>query len=261
MSIKSLRRRLCSASHLYGPLAHAWLECALWPCRLAGRGHPTHNRARKIRHWFDSSQGHNAHLRVQYSILLMKLKPLVTHSFVRDMSWVLSNIERSGDCWLWTKSSSDGYGQFVHIDPRTKIAKSYRLHRYVYQLCVSAVGREDLIRHKCGNRLCCNPKHLEVGSHLDNYHDSSYEHARATELRTARKLRAHNATLSDRTARSYRRMYSDLRMSIPDIVNASGLSHPTVLYLLRGKTYKRLGMKYTEACISRLNRERYLKAS
>ena len=182
----------------------------------------------------------------------MKLKPLRSCTLIRDLDWVKANVKFVKGCWLWSKSTSDGYGQFVHIDPKTKAAKSYRLHRYVYQICVSVVPDDMLVRHSCANRLCCNPEHLSVGTHLDNYHDSYRTHARSIRIRTSKKLRAVNATLCDRTAASYRRMFSDGRVSIQDIIDASGLSYPTVLSLLRGKTYRRLGMQYVPLCIERI---------
>ena len=189
----------------------------------------------------------------------MKLKPLRSPTIIRDLNWVKSNVEHVNGCWLWTKSSSDGYGQFVHVDPKTKTSKSYRLHRYVYQMCVALVGSSDLVRHMCNNRLCCNPDHLEVGTHLDNYRDSQVTHRLSCAVRASKKYRAANATLADRTVRSYRRLYGGFRISVPDIMELSGLSRTTVLCLLEGKTYRRLGMKYVPECVARINKERYTK--
>lgn len=32
-------------------------------------------------------------------------------------------------------------------------------------------SRDHVIRHRCHNRLCVNPRHLQIGSQQDNKHD------------------------------------------------------------------------------------------
>ena len=89
------------------------------------------------------------------------------------------NIERikknvsigDGDCWIWKKSkNSAGYGQLSE-------SKNYWMaHRYAYS-CVNGKILDGLvIRHKCHNKACCNPEHLDIGTHRDNYHDSLASH-------------------------------------------------------------------------------------
>jgi hypothetical protein len=49
--------------------------------------------------------------------------------------------------------------------------KKYMLHRYIYEECFGLIPKGMIVRHKCDNRLCINPEHLELGTHTDNMED------------------------------------------------------------------------------------------
>lgn len=80
-------------------------------------------------------------------------------------------------CWLWIASVSDKglpYFQYEH--------RKYTAYRLVYWLMHPDFDLDNsrlLIRHKCmnalgehvDNPLCCNPAHMEVGTHQDNMND------------------------------------------------------------------------------------------
>tara|TARA_R110000782_G_C14622881_1_gene393473 strand:+ start:148 stop:639 length:492 start_codon:yes stop_codon:yes gene_type:complete len=88
------------------------------------------------------------------------------------MKKILDNIEiLKNDCWVWKKScSSSGYGQF------TVKGTYWSTHRYVWQQLNGDIEEGLVVRHKCHNRACCNPDHLELGTHKENYHDSYEVH-------------------------------------------------------------------------------------
>lgn len=45
-------------------------------------------------------------------------------------------------------------------------------YRFIYcALTETVVSSEDIIRHRCHNRKCLNPEHLEIGSRADNKRD------------------------------------------------------------------------------------------
>ena len=98
-----------------------------------------------------------------------------------DIDRVLKNIKKdSNGCWVWQRScNSAGYGQLTEN-------KVYWLaHRYAYACVNQDLKSSDVVRHQCHNPKCCNPNHLLVGTHKDNWHDSADTHIKSAALRRA----------------------------------------------------------------------------
>lgn len=72
----------------------------------------------------------------------------------------------SGSCWEWQGTiTSYGYGQVKAS------GQVWRAHRLIYQLTHGSIPDGLVVRHTCDNRKCCNPAHLELGTHDDNMRD------------------------------------------------------------------------------------------
>lgn len=81
-------------------------------------------------------------------------------------------------CWEWNNSlTSAGYGQL------TINKKYWTSHRYSYTVFNGLIPEGLIVRHMCHNPTCCNPKHLKLGTHKDNYHDSIDNHRKAIKLK------------------------------------------------------------------------------
>ncbi len=60
------------------------------------------------------------------------------------------------------------------LDPRKVRFRGGQVAAYRFIFCVLngvAAGYDDVIRHRCNNKRCINPDHLEVGSRGDNLLD------------------------------------------------------------------------------------------
>ena len=75
--------------------------------------------------------------------------------------WAKVEVRSEGVCWFWRGQATNGYGKFRDI----------RAHRYSYEFAKGAIPEDLLVRHLCGNKMCVNPKHLEVGTMADNARD------------------------------------------------------------------------------------------
>ena len=81
---------------------------------------------------------------------------------------LLANVvENHEGCWLWQKSCfKGGYGQ------QSWEGKNWKAHRLSYYIFFGGNDDSLVIRHRCGNRRCCNPLHLEAGTHKENSQDT-----------------------------------------------------------------------------------------
>jgi len=81
----------------------------------------------------------------------------------------MKHVDMTGDCWLWTGScgarKNDGYGRFG-ID-----GKILKIHRLLYIHYYGTIDPGLEVRHKCRSKNCCNPDHLELGTHAENEAD------------------------------------------------------------------------------------------
>lgn len=71
-------------------------------------------------------------------------------------------------CWPWTGGLGGRDRDRPYFSFNNKKLLAYRA---VYQLMKGPIPDGQLVRHTCDNSLCCNPKHLELGTHSDNNND------------------------------------------------------------------------------------------
>lgn len=99
-------------------------------------------------------------------------------------------IDENG-CFVLTshRLNGEGYG-YLYSN-----GKGVRAHRFVYQECFGNIPHGIVVRHKCDNRGCINPEHLQLGTQSENMRDA------VSRRRTAHGERNGRAVLTEETAR------------------------------------------------------------
>lgn len=88
----------------------------------------------------------------------------VTPAYTRLLRHIESD-EATG-CWNWQgKANNSGYGQ---IGSGGRNGRDVLTHRVAYEHVHGPIPLGLEVDHKCRNRLCCNPDHLEAVTRSEN---------------------------------------------------------------------------------------------
>lgn len=132
---------------------------------------------------------------------------------------VFKNIDMTGGddaCWPW-KLELQKERPYFRLNGKKELA-----YRLVYTLMYGAIPDGQVVRHKCDNSACCNPYHLELGSHQENMDDM-------------KERQRHG--LPHHTVKSIKRLIED---GVADKVIAErfGQKEANIAKIRLGKTYK-----------------------
>ena len=82
--------------------------------------------------------------------------------------YLVDRIDASGDCWLWTgpkHGDSEGPSGYGNVSKRGPM-RGMLAHRAVWSQLVGDPG--PCLDHRCLNKLCVNPDHLEPVTLAEN---------------------------------------------------------------------------------------------
>lgn len=151
--------------------------------------------------------------------------------------WFLQQLDKKDNgCWEWKNGTNKaGYGQ-ISVDKKLIGTHCYALQHKLGR----PINKNMLTRHLCNNMICCNPDHLEEGTHLENMKDRDIaghtvkgdkHHNVKGELHPHAKLNEQQI----RDIRSLKGWFTKIQLS--EIYNVS----PTHIYLIQtNKSWKHI---------------------
>lgn len=144
--------------------------------------------------------------------------------------WTHVDILGEDDCWNWKLwKNTKGYG-------RWKVCGNpIFCHRHAYEISIGSIPDGYHVLHHCDNPLCCNPKHLFIGTNQDNVND------RVSKNRSAYTKGQSNgrAKLTDKDIIEIRRLFKS-GLSHLKIAKLYNISPTTAYYAATGITWKHI---------------------
>jgi len=157
---------------------------------------------------------------------------IALHGLNSPVGRILADVSLADDtgCWELTRRIAvDGYGQ-IKLD-----GKTVKTHRVIYSSLIGEIPDGFVVRHKCDNRKCNNPAHLDAGTYQDNSSDM-------LERDRQRKGETHQtAKLSDADALEIVRLVEG-GTTHQEIADRFGISRGYVSEVARGLKRKHLGV-------------------
>ena len=151
----------------------------------------------------------------------------------RRRFWEKVTRGKVGECWLWQAAvNSSGHG-VIGIGGKVRSA-----HRIAFELTYGPLAEGEQVHQTCGNRLCCNPRHL-VGD----------DRPKVTALWSkGRGLLGElhpQAKLTDATIRRIRERYARGEASQKELADEYGVTQEWIGQVVRGERRASAGGPFT----------------
>lgn len=147
--------------------------------------------------------------------------PKLTQAQRVERFW--KKVDRRGpnECWVWLRGrNTGGYGATSFGKVHYSVA-----HRIAWELANGRKADPDkVVMHTCDNPPCCNPRHLRLGTHLDNNRDMVRKGRSRTPVGTAYP----NSILTEQTVKEIRSRYKPYLVMRKDLAMEYGVSLSTI---------------------------------
>lgn len=140
------------------------------------------------------------------------------------------NVDKTGDCWIWTGSvDKSGYGEFFYH------GRNRRAHELALSFTTGEIRHPDLDTcHKCDVPTCCNPDHLRFDTRLSNVRDMHDRDRAPIGSRSSSTKLTESQVLTIRERRALGARQKDLARDF-------GISDAAIVAIVHGRNWKHVG--------------------
>lgn len=159
--------------------------------------------------------------------------------------WRRIAVSELADCWEWMGwRDTDGYGR---VSQREAYEGGRYAHRIAWMLTNGPMSPELCVCHTCDNPACCNPRHLWLGTNIQNIADRENKGRTARAERSGRQRHpdayprgsAHpSAKLREADIIAVRARYRDTDITAVELAAEYGVSRTSMQWILHGRTWR-----------------------
>lgn len=147
--------------------------------------------------------------------------------FLRSYGWTVTDT----GCWEFKGPKNlDGYGR-VRYKRRKTMA-----HRIAHEAWIGPIPDGLFIRHKCDNRPCINPDHLETGTNAQNVQDKMDRGRFIPRYGSD----ATNVKLNEEQVRAIRAEYVPGGETHKQIAGRYGVCEATIQHILKRRSWRHI---------------------
>jgi hypothetical protein len=88
---------------------------------------------------------------------------------LEDRFWKHVDKRGADECWEWQSARANGYGSFGAVKNEHGVSRNVGAHRMAYELMIGSIPSGFHLHHRCENKACVNPAHLELISPSAHY--------------------------------------------------------------------------------------------
>lgn len=135
------------------------------------------------------------------------------------------------ECWEWQGSiANSGYGQ---------LSFGGTAHRFSFAYYVGPIPDGLHVLHRCDNRKCVNPRHLFLGTNLDNIRDMQAKGRNSGPLGERSSLAVLTYVEVKEIRKRYRRESHNVS-NVRQLATEFGVSRDCIHEIVSGKNWKHL---------------------
>ena len=153
---------------------------------------------------------------------------------LEDRFWEKVDKRGPTDCWEWTASKRNGYGQIGR--GRQGEGKEYA-HRLSWKLHNGSIPEGLCVCHHCDNRGCVNPRHLWIGTRADNLRDMTQKGRRSYNTGTRGEARW-NAKFTERKIYEVNELLDEGKLTHCEIADRYGVCRSTITSIHTGHSWR-----------------------